>query len=86
MESLVGEQPVHGQIQIMNCHQTKGREADSAIIIYREGGWVTSNRDREPFRDASRVLYVALTRARNSVTIVLPPDPHPLVAPFAELT
>lgn len=32
----------------------------------------------------SRVLYVALTRSRKHATVILPPDPHPLVAPFAE--
>jgi DNA helicase-2/ATP-dependent DNA helicase PcrA len=67
----------------MNCHQTKGREADAVVVVYREGGWVTSYRDAEPFTSASRVLYVALTRARDAVTIMLPRNPHPLVAPFA---
>lgn len=83
VESLVGEQPVYGSVQVMNCHQTKGREADAVVVVYREGGWVTSYRDAEPFTSASRVLYVALTRARDAVTIMLPRNPHPLVAPFA---
>jgi len=30
-----------------------------------------------------RGLYVALTRARIRVTVFLPPDPHPLIAPLA---
>jgi transposase len=39
----------------------------------------------EPFPTLSRLLYVILTRARNRVTLLLPTDPHPVVAPFAAL-
>jgi len=84
-EALISEEPLRVPVQVMNCHQTKGREADGIILVYREGGWVTSRDDQEPFSEASRVLYVALTRARRRVTVLLPPDPHPLVAPLARL-
>jgi DNA helicase-2/ATP-dependent DNA helicase PcrA len=82
-EALVTMDAPHtGAVQLMNFHQTKGREADAVILVYREGGWVTSYSDQEPFEEASRVLYVALTRARNRVTVLLPPEPHELVAPL----
>lgn len=85
-EALVGtDSPQIASVQLMNRHQTKGREADAVVLVFREGGWVTNWRDREPFEEASRVLYVTLTRARTRVTVVLPPDPHPLVAPFANI-
>jgi DNA helicase-2/ATP-dependent DNA helicase PcrA len=70
-------------VQVMNFHQTKGREADAVIIAFRSGGYY--GWEGEPFPAASRLLYVSLTRARKQVTLILPTDPHPLVAPFASL-
>jgi DNA helicase-2/ATP-dependent DNA helicase PcrA len=77
--------PRHRITTLMNFHQTKGREADAVVLVYREGDYLAHQSATEPFTTASRVLYVALTRARRAVTILLPPDPHPLVAPFADL-
>lgn len=70
-------------IQLMNFHQTKGREADVVILVYRDTDWF--GREREPFPTNSRLLYVSLTRARRRNVIILPPTPHGLVAPFAQL-
>jgi DNA helicase II / ATP-dependent DNA helicase PcrA len=83
--ALTTDVPSMNPIQLMNFHQTKGREADAVVLIYREGGWVTSNQAKEPFASDSRVLYVALTRARERVIILVPPQPHPFVAPLAAL-
>ena len=69
-----------GTVQVMNLHQTKGREADATILVFRDGEYF--GREAEPYEANSRLLYVALTRARNHVTVVLGTDPHPLVAPF----
>lgn len=71
--------------QLMNFHQTKGREADAVLLVYRDGDVLAGWNDSEPFEASSRVLYVALTRARRRVSVILPPNPHPLVAPFAAL-
>ena len=71
--------------KLMNFHQTKGREADAVLLIYRDGDVLSGWRDTEPYVESSRVLYVSLTRARQRVIVVLPPDPHPLVAPFQDL-
>ncbi|MGH3166877.1 MAG: ATP-binding domain-containing protein, partial [Trebonia sp.] len=68
-------------VQVMNLHQTKGREADAVIIAFRNDDY--HGTEGEPFPTLSRLLYVILTRARNQVTLLLPPDPHSLVAPFA---
>ena len=82
---LVGDDFVdHHPVQIMNFHQTKGREADQVILLYRSGDYLADRRTAEPFADASRVLYVALTRARQRVVVMLPSDPHPLIAPFGD--
>ena len=69
-------------VQLMNFHQTKGREADAVLLVYRDGDYLAGGRDSEPFDESSRVLFVAVSRARLTVTVILPPNPHPLVAPF----
>lgn len=71
-------------VQVMNLHQTKGREADAVIVVFRNDDY--HGTEGEPFPALSRLLYVILTRARNEVTLLLPPDPHPLVAPFASIS
>ena len=72
-------------VQIMNFYQTKGREADQVILLYRSGDYLANSQAAEPFTESSRVLYVALTRARKRVVVLLPDKPHQLIAPFAEL-
>ena len=70
-------------IQLMNFHQTKGREFDVAILVYRDNDWF--GREVEPFPNNSRLLYVSLTRARKRNVLILPFSPHGLVAPFQHL-
>jgi DNA helicase-2/ATP-dependent DNA helicase PcrA len=77
--------PRNRSTTLMNFHQTKGREADAVILVYREGDYLAQANAMEPFTTSSRVLYVALTRARSAVKVLLPPNPHPLIAPFAAL-
>ena len=69
----------------MNFHQTKGREADAVILVYRDGDYLADRNDSEPFEESSRVLLVALSRAKKEVVVILPVEPHQLVAPFTEL-
>jgi DNA helicase-2/ATP-dependent DNA helicase PcrA len=84
--AITSDVPLLSPVQLMNFHQTKGREADAVILVYREGGYVARRQSAEPFLSESRVLYVALTRAREAVTVLVPPDPHPLVLPLSELS
>lgn len=70
-------------VQVMNLHQTKGREVDAVIIAFRQQDY--HGKETEPFPAASRLLYVILTRARKQITLLLPSHPHGLVEPFAEL-
>lgn len=72
-----------GRIRLMNYHQTKGREADVVIHIFHDNDYFGP--EEEPFEELSRLLNVALSRARERVIILLPPNPHPLVEPFAAL-
>lgn len=74
-----------GATQLMNFSQTKGREADAVILSYTSSDWYGPDAV-EPFDEPSRILYVSITRARRSVVVLVPPDPHPLVAPFLSLT
>lgn len=70
-------------VQVMNLHQTKGREADAVIILCGDDDF--HGYETEPFVDGSRLLYVILTRARNEVTLVFGYDPHALVAPITAI-
>ncbi|MEX2159141.1 MAG: UvrD-helicase domain-containing protein [Dehalococcoidia bacterium] len=83
-EALIDRDIVErGRLSLMNFHQTKGREADGIVHIYRADDYL--GKEKEPFKEASRLLYVALTRARKRIVVVLPANPHPLVAPLADL-
>lgn len=72
-----------GRVRLMNYHQTKGREADIVIHVFHDNDYF--GREEEPFEELSRLLNVALSRARERVIVLLPPSPHPLVEPFRAL-
>lgn len=75
-----------GRICLMNYHQTKGREADIVIHVFHSNDYFgPTEKQKEPFEELSRLLNVALSRARERVIILLPPNPHPLVKPFEAL-
>jgi DNA helicase II / ATP-dependent DNA helicase PcrA len=69
-----------GAVQLMNFSQTKGREADATVLVFDDEEYF--GKEGEPFSEASRLLYVAMTRARRRVVVLLPRWPHPLVAPL----
>lgn len=71
-----------GAIQLMNFSQTKGREADATILSFTSRDYY--GRGGEPYDEPSRILYVSMTRARHKVVVMLPPTPHPLVAPLMQ--
>ena len=72
-----------GTVKLMNYHQTKGREADTVVHVFGPDDYFGS--EVEPFEKTSRLLNVAISRARHRVIVVLPPTPHPLVEPFTAL-
>lgn len=78
-----GEHHENGSVQVMNFNQTKGRQADAVILNCLSSDWF--GRGKEPWASPSRLLYVALTRAERSIVILLPPQPHPLFAPFTSV-
>lgn len=83
--SLVGfRSPRQKPVQLMNLHQTKGREADATVLMLQPDEYHGS--EREPYPTGSRLLYVCLTRARERAHIVLPDTGtvHGLWSPFIQ--
>ena len=80
MDSWPGRLPA---VQVMNLHQTKGREVDAVVLLCGDDDF--HGYEGEPFVEGSRLLYVTLTRARKEVTVILGHQPHGLVAPIAAL-
>ena len=72
-----------GRINLMNYHQTKGREADTVVHLFRTDDYF--GKEKEPYEETSRLLYVAISRGKQQVVIILPSSPHPLVELFLAL-
>jgi DNA helicase-2/ATP-dependent DNA helicase PcrA len=68
------------RVQVMNLHQTKGREADVTILLLQPDEF--HGREQEPYPLASRLLYVVLTRARYIAHLIVPPEVHGLWQPL----
>ena len=59
---------------LLTAHRAKGLEFDHAVLL--DGGWDRTGRGEDP--DASRRLYyVAMTRARQTLTLARLSRPHP---------
>ncbi len=68
-------------IQLMVLHQSKGREVDAVIIVVgKEYAW--SATARASVARQRRVLYVAMTRARHEVIVILAPQPVAFIRPL----
>jgi DNA helicase II / ATP-dependent DNA helicase PcrA len=63
-------------VQVMNLHQTKGREADATVLLLQPDEF--HGYEPEPYPTGSRLLYVCLTRARERAHIVVPENIHGL--------
>lgn len=75
------------KIKYLTIHKAKGLEADNVIIINLENSkkgfpsqiddnkllrYVTSNIDKYPYSEERRLFYVALTRTKNFVYLLVP--------------
>jgi len=69
-------------VQVMNLHQTKGREADATILLLQPGEY--HGKERSPYPKLSRLLYVVLTRARDRAYLAVPDEVHLLWGPLIE--
>lgn len=82
-DSLVGGlSPRQHLIQVMNLHQTKGREADTTILLLGPSEFY--GYEQEPYPSGSRLLYVVMTRARQRAHLVAPSTAHPLWQPLVD--
>ena len=80
-ETLVGIAAARPKpVQVMNLHQTKGREADATVLVLQDDEY--HGRETEPFPTGSRLLYVCMTRARERAHIVVPDQVHQLWLPL----
>lgn len=69
-------------VQVMNLHQTKGREADVTILLLQDDEY--HGKEGPPYPTLSRLLYVVLTRARRRAHLVVPDRVHPLWSPLID--
>ncbi|MFJ2592275.1 UvrD-helicase domain-containing protein [Streptomyces erythrochromogenes] len=80
-EALVGTWTARrAPIQVMNLHQTKGREADTTILLLGSNEFHGS--EGEPYPTGSKLLYVVMTRARQKAHLVVPDLVHGLWQPL----
>ena len=60
---------------LSTVHSAKGKEWDAVFVIWAVDGWFPSSRamsDEEELEEERRLMYVALTRARNELAVVYP--------------
>ena len=70
---LSNAEPQEPRVKIMTLHSAKGIEADNVIIAgIAEQFMPGRNTDSEERREQTRLLYVAITRARDSLIISWP--------------
>lgn len=73
-------------VQLMGLYQTKGREADSTVIILRSTDFFGMEKT-EPYEEGSRLMYVVFTRARKrSIVLIFGSGLPGLVEPLARLS
>jgi DNA helicase-2/ATP-dependent DNA helicase PcrA len=75
-QDLAGESSEEGDVLILStAHSAKGKEWDAVFLIWAVDGWFPSSRaasDDEQLEEERRLMYVALTRARNHLAVTYP--------------
>jgi DNA helicase-2/ATP-dependent DNA helicase PcrA len=65
---------------LSTAHSAKGKEWDAVFVIWAADGWFPLARaaaDPEELEEERRLLYVALTRARNELFVTYPLNAYP---------
>jgi DNA helicase-2/ATP-dependent DNA helicase PcrA len=60
---------------LSTAHSAKGKEWEAVILLWAVDGWFPSTRameDDDELEEERRLMYVALTRARNHLAVVYP--------------
>lgn len=86
---LFDEKIKGGVIEFLSIHQSKGGEANNVFIILPEGGLPYRTNKMSPLQriEEDNVAYVAYTRAKNSLWLVVPDsEEKPLAQSEPEVT
>jgi DNA helicase-2/ATP-dependent DNA helicase PcrA len=70
-----GDEGEDDALVISTVHSAKGKEWDAVFLIWAVDGWFPSSRsldDEDQMEEERRLMYVALTRARNHLAVVYP--------------
>jgi DNA helicase II / ATP-dependent DNA helicase PcrA len=75
-QDLAGESDREDDVLVLStCHSAKGKEWDAVFLIWAVDGFFPSARslgDAEQEDEERRLMYVALTRARNHLCVTYP--------------
>ncbi|WP_026602764.1 3'-5' exonuclease [Methylomonas sp. 11b] len=76
------------QLNLMTLHSSKGLEFQAVIMIGLENGVFPSGLDRtdEQLKEASRLFYVGLTRAKTQVHLIYDSVESPLITSIRAAT
>jgi len=70
-----GDREDEESLILSTAHSAKGKEWEAVIVIWAVDGWFPSTRamqDEEELEEERRLMYVALTRAKNHLAVVYP--------------
>jgi len=70
-----GSESEEDALVISTVHSAKGKEWDAVFVIWAVDGWFPSSRslnDEEQLEEERRLMYVAMTRARNHLAVTYP--------------
>ena len=70
-----GSQTEDDALVISTVHSAKGKEWDAVFVIWAVDGWFPSSRsldDEDQLEEERRLMYVAMTRARNHLAVTYP--------------
>ncbi|MEO7083388.1 MAG: ATP-dependent helicase [Gemmatimonadaceae bacterium] len=70
-----GSESEDDALVISTVHSSKGKEWDAVFLIWAVDGWFPSSRsldDEDQLEEERRLMYVALTRARNHLAVTYP--------------
>jgi DNA helicase-2/ATP-dependent DNA helicase PcrA len=70
-----GSQSEDDALVISTVHSAKGKEWDAVFVIWAVDGWFPSSRsldDEDQLEEERRLMYVAMTRARNHLAVTYP--------------
>jgi DNA helicase-2/ATP-dependent DNA helicase PcrA len=70
-----GDREDEEALVLSTAHSAKGKEWEAVIVMWAVDGWFPSSRameDEDELEEERRLMYVALTRAKNHLAVVYP--------------